>query len=389
MKITVAIPTVAGRSRYLASSIATCLAQPDDNLDILVSDNSPGEAEAVVRSFDDPRIRYVRPPKFLPMSAHWDFLLGHVDSDVISIIGDDDGLMPGSIAAVSRMIAEHGNVPIHHSLGNYFWPDNPRVERRNWAMFFHDSRPGGSWQDSHEYLVGVAAGRRRYIDGPGIYHNFLPMPLVRKIADGGPFFRRAIPDVYSALAIAAHTERFYSTGQFLTFSGTGARSNSASVDVGTEDGHAFFDHPSNQEKLFKPRFASRNVPLLLLDSLLEVAVQFGRPELAAAVDYPRFLEAAFVEATGTGTAADKRREILQIVRLAFAEKSATPFGARIARRAAEKAARAAGLPVPRRALDHTSTVAPIQLDGSVANIHQATIAVAAYLAGFGRLADAR
>src|SRR5438093_5505972 len=123
MRITVAIPTITGRSAYLRWALQTCVTQNHD-FEILVSDNSLGDSREVVDSFHDRRIRYVRPPVYLPMSAHWDFVLTQVSGDLLAIIGDDDGLMPDCIGRVTEIYQNTGrNLAIHHSLGNYCWPD--------------------------------------------------------------------------------------------------------------------------------------------------------------------------------------------------------------------------------------------------------------------------
>lgn len=378
MQITIAIPTIAGRAKYLAHALATCVAEPDSNLTILVSDNSPGDAEATVRSFDDPRIRYVRPPHFLPMSAHWEFLLGNVDSDVLCIIGDDDAVMPGGIAAATRLLAIHGNVPIHHSLANYFWPDNPRVMRRNQVVFYHDIGPD-RWLDSVTYLRQVAAGNLRYSDGPAVYHNFIPMPLIRRIAGDGAFFRRAIPDVYSAFAIAANTERFFSAGQLLTLSGTGARSNSAAVDTSGPDSAAFFKI-SAEHPLYKARFAARTVPLLQIDSLIEVSQHFNRPEILADIDYVQQLEAMILEVMPIVGKEDRRREYRAAFDVAWANGASLPLSIRLARRGLEKIARRLGLPVRYRSMAAQAGGTMLTLPVEVTNVAQAAQALSTFIA---------
>ncbi len=376
MKITVAIPTIAGREHYLASALATCVRDPDTNLEILISDNSPGGAEAVARAAGDGRVRYIRPPEFLTMAAHWEFVLAHAGGEAITIIGDDDGLMPGGIAGVRAIHHTHGNVPIQHPLCNYYWPDHPIPAKRNTVTFFHAPAQVGHWQDSAGYLDAVATADARYADGPMIYHNFVPMALVRQVAGGGAFFRRAIPDVYSALALAAGSQRFFRAGGFLTIAGQGARSNGALAATGGSDGSTFAAHPKGSR--YEPRTTSRTVSLLVVDALLEIAEQFHRPALAARIDYARHLETAFIEARAAQTAEARRREWSEIVRFARAEGVSRALLARLARRAAAKLARHAGQGA-RQAIDGTH-IADLHLDASVVDILGASDAVARHLA---------
>lgn len=376
MKITVAIPTVAGRQHYLESAIATCTAQPDSNLEILVSDNSPGDAEAITLRSGDRRVRYIRPPEFLTMAAHWEFMLEHVGGDSLTIIGDDDGLMPGAIGTVTGLLQQLGNVPVHHSLCNYFWPDYPQVSARNSVTFFHDAYAGGKWMDSAAFLLAAALGTQRYVDGPMIYHNFIPMPLVRQIAAGGPFFRRAIPDVYSALAIAANCSRFYSVGQFLTISGQGAKSNGARVQQGASDGTTF--NAALAPAWHQPRTSARTVSPLLIDSILEVAERFDRPDLAAAIAYRVHLENAVLETMSLEGAAAKRREFRAIFRLARANGATLPLARWFIGRALGKAER--GLGLARRPVIAAQSRDVVMLGPEVRNVADATIALDRLLA---------
>ena len=101
MKITIAIPTIAGREKYLAACLRTCVTQDNEDFEILVSDNSKDHgAGDLISRLGDKRIRHVYPSEYLPMSGHWDFVLSQVSGDMLTIIGDDDGLMPGCINRV-------------------------------------------------------------------------------------------------------------------------------------------------------------------------------------------------------------------------------------------------------------------------------------------------
>lgn len=315
MKITVAVPTIAGRTKYLESCLATCVSQDMDDLEILVSDNSEGEAQGLVNSLQDSRIRYVRPPQYLPMSAHWDFVLEKATGDAITFIGDDDGLMPDSIRRLSEIYRETGNVPVHHSLCNYYWNDYVDTLDRNTVVFFHDASQDKRWIASDEFLLGVCKGLLRYVDGPMVYHNFVPRQLMQRLSKSGVFFRRSSPDVYSAVAVAANVDRFLSVGEFLTISGQGARANGASVRTGGKDGIKFLKEM--QLSLYRPRYKSRTIQLQLLDTIMEVAEEFSMGHLSSSVDFEGHLWRALGEARAIPGLRSKASEILEIGRIAM------------------------------------------------------------------------
>jgi glycosyltransferase involved in cell wall biosynthesis len=279
MKITVAVPTIEGRARYLASCLQTCVAQ-DADFEILVSDNPGGEARDVVASFNDSRIRYVRPPRYLPMAAHFEFVLGQVSGDYLTYIGDDDGLMPGCIERVLGIRSEVGDKVIHHALANYYWPDHLEPALRNQVVFLDPVGKGQRAVQSEDFLRGVASASARYIEGPMVYHNFVPLSVIRRASRSGRFFQRAAPDVYSAVAIAMNEPQYCSTDELLTIGGQGAKANGAAVQSGQAD--LFL---AEMQAQYTPRFGGRTVQMALLDCLVAAAELFDRPDILASIDH--------------------------------------------------------------------------------------------------------
>jgi hypothetical protein len=75
----VVIPT-RNRAAIAMNAIRSVRNQPEDNVAVLVSDNSTSEIEQkTLAQFcaeqSDPRLRYVRPPEALSMPAHWDWAI--------------------------------------------------------------------------------------------------------------------------------------------------------------------------------------------------------------------------------------------------------------------------------------------------------------------------
>jgi hypothetical protein len=313
MKITVVIPTIDGREKYLASCLDTCISQDAENLEILVSDNSVKQtARDLVHGYMDRRIRYIAPDKHLPMSMHWDFIIPQIDGDAFTIIGDDDGLMPGSIRRVSELYDEHGLNIIHHSLCNYRWPDFPGDQDRNTIQVFHDMDRTVSTINCDDVLKGLCSGALRYVDGPMVYHNFIPTEVILMAMKDNRYFNRSSPDVYSAVAVSADCGNFLSVGEFLTISGQGSMANGVSVKQSGAGGNTFL---SEMKAMYKPRFDSRTVQLALLDCIFEVAELNDRPELLRDVNFANHLAKAVFElksVKGAGTRLSEIREIFNI-----------------------------------------------------------------------------
>jgi hypothetical protein len=103
--ITVGIP--AYKTRFLVQAISSALAQTFTDFELLISDDSPdGSAGAIVRRFQDPRIRLIEGPRqgAVANSMHlWD----NASTDLLKFLHDDDQLFPEALEALSALIAKN------------------------------------------------------------------------------------------------------------------------------------------------------------------------------------------------------------------------------------------------------------------------------------------
>lgn len=273
--IEIIIPTLGGRQRYLADAIASCLAQPDQHLSILVSNNggSP-EVRALVRSIDDKRVRYIETDRLLPMPVHWDFALANSSADIVSIIGDDDALMPHAIESVARAFAAKPTLEcITHRPGQYYWPDFLIEGYQNlfWIeggcgeLVIHQTKP---------ILDEVARFTTWYGRLPFLYHGFVRRTAIERIraSQGGRVFLRAAPDVYSDLALAAVMDRFGVLDDCLTIGGQGARSTGINYSLNSEIGRQFLvDMPKD----LMSEVSQHSIGLHLYEYLVKIREVYG------------------------------------------------------------------------------------------------------------------
>src|SRR3954451_23482510 len=121
-RFTVVIPT-RERCDTLEWTLKTCVTQDYDNLEILVSDNhSTDRTEEVVRSFNDPRIRYVNTGRRVSMSENFEFGLSHTREGFIGFIGDDDGLLPNPLQDLAAVVKQRASKAIIWPTQAYYWP---------------------------------------------------------------------------------------------------------------------------------------------------------------------------------------------------------------------------------------------------------------------------
>ena len=113
--VSVCTPTY-NRSPLLVQAIQSVLGQTFQDFELLISDNaSTDETQAVVRSFDDPRIRYVRNHTNLGDRANYGRCLQLARGAYLTMLADDDIMMPDNLAAKVAVLSKHARVGLVHS----------------------------------------------------------------------------------------------------------------------------------------------------------------------------------------------------------------------------------------------------------------------------------
>ena len=113
-RVTVAIPT-RNRAGYLREAIVSCLRQTFADIEVLVCDNaSSDDTEAVVSSFGDPRLRYVRNERDLGMVGNWNRCIELARGELIANLADDDVMMPDRLARQVAIFDAHPDTAVVH-----------------------------------------------------------------------------------------------------------------------------------------------------------------------------------------------------------------------------------------------------------------------------------
>lgn len=113
--VTVCIPTY-NRASLLKETIESVLLQTFHDFTLLIVDNASEDAtEAVVRSFDDSRINYLRNAQNIGLRGNWNRCLTLARGQYISILPDDDLMMPENLEAKVAMLDRHAQVGLVHS----------------------------------------------------------------------------------------------------------------------------------------------------------------------------------------------------------------------------------------------------------------------------------
>ncbi|MEX2493376.1 MAG: glycosyltransferase family 2 protein [Nitrospirales bacterium] len=89
--VTIGIPTYNRADGYLRQALESALRQTYRNIEIRVSDNcSSDHTEAVVKSYDDPRIVYVKHPQNIGAIRNYNFCLEQAKGEYFLLLHDDD-----------------------------------------------------------------------------------------------------------------------------------------------------------------------------------------------------------------------------------------------------------------------------------------------------------
>lgn len=300
--ITVIIPT-KNRAETLEHTLRTCTGQAYEKLTIIVSDNvSTDHTREIVEAANDARIRYINPGKSLSMAHHWEYALSHVQQGFVTVLGDDDGFLPGAIGEAARILEETKSKALATNYGLYWWPNVFEEERKN---ILHVSfRSGYERMRADRALQRLVEGKSHYLTVPCIYNSFIDRSLIDQAqALSGRFFRSQIPDVYSSIVLTGLLDEYVFSKKSLKVFGISQKSNGA----------AYLGKPGNDEvaKLFyqdetipihpsASNTLGKSIGIIMGECLLQSFDAGLNQSLKARFNWWPFLDIAVREANTTG-----------------------------------------------------------------------------------------
>jgi len=296
-KITVIIPT-RERCDVLEKSLKTVTAQDYNNLEIIVSDNySCDGTEDIVRSANDTRLKYLNTGKRVSMSHNWEFALSHVTEGWVTIIGDDDGLLPCSLNKVAKIIQSTDVKAIRSSVCWYVWPS---LTGKEFGSLSIPMRSGYKVRDSTLWLSKVLSGRASYTELPMLYNGgYVSMSILEQIkAKTGSFYRSCNPDVYSAVSISSSIDRYLYMNDPLAINGASRHSTGTSV----------FSNRTNRDLSPAYKFALEgNIPF---HEDLPLRSDGGYPLSLQATVYESYLQSKFLRGEALGNIHSQQLEVI-------------------------------------------------------------------------------
>ena len=150
-KISVCLPTY-NRSRYLQEALTSILAQTFGDFEVIVADNcSTDSTPDVVRSFKDPRVRYIQHDENIGHYRNMNHVLQEARGEYVAIVHDDDVYAPEFLERESAILDRHPAVGMVHCAVYVVDPDRHPLQLHRVSRA---SRITGGVDEFMRYLGG-------------------------------------------------------------------------------------------------------------------------------------------------------------------------------------------------------------------------------------------
>lgn len=265
--LSVVIPT-HNRARYAIHAIASLLAIPSAELEIVVSDTSTdGELSAQLTAqtcqfLNDPRLKYVRPAGKLDMTGNHNAAIEAATGEYVCLIGDDDTISADALLAAAWAKERDIEVIAPNVVANYVWPDfrSRLMGAGHAARLYFAKRFGGAV--IHDSALALASALRNAAQGtdglPKIYHGIVKRSVLERIRElSGAYFHGSSPDVSGAIGLALCSKSFVVVDYPLTIPGASGGSNTGRSAMNTHKGKL---SQESQTKGFETGGWSQGVP---------------------------------------------------------------------------------------------------------------------------------
>lgn len=229
MKLSVLLPTRNG-AQFLHDCVASILAQPDDDLELIVCDNAndDGTPEVLAAFAGDPRLKVMRLEQPVAVTDNWNAALAASDGDYVLMMGDDDYL-PANYTRRIRELIEAYDEPdcITYNAYSYVFPsaiDGLAVSHYSDPHFRFGPEFTGE-------MLLPAPMRRRIVGDMFRFRNRIPLNMqttlvsrrtIERLPAG--LFKAPFPDHYALNALLLTADRWLFTPEQLVIVGVSLKS---------------------------------------------------------------------------------------------------------------------------------------------------------------------
>ena len=204
MKFSILLPT-RNRLDLLRGAVETVRRQRFDDWEIVVSDNcSEDDVAGYVDSLADGRVRYFRTERPVSVTENWNNALAKCRGDYVVMLGDDDGLIDGSLDERARVLDRFAEPDVLYSRTVQFVHPGVIAHLPEGQVFVAGAAPFFNGREE-PFVLDPARARalaRRTMRFELAFDYNMQFATVRRehaesLGDGGGFFRSAFPDYYA------------------------------------------------------------------------------------------------------------------------------------------------------------------------------------------------
>lgn len=122
MKISVLMPIYNTNKDHLSAAIQSILDQTEPDFEFLILNDSPAstELDAVVKKFNDPRIKYLKNPENLGISDSRNKLIEMAQGEYLAVMDHDDISCPERFSKETAYLDNHPEIGVVSSFGTVF-----------------------------------------------------------------------------------------------------------------------------------------------------------------------------------------------------------------------------------------------------------------------------
>ncbi|MFH1066666.1 MAG: glycosyltransferase family 2 protein [bacterium] len=205
MMFSVVIPC-HDRIDLLKDAVYTVLQQDFNDWELVIFDNaSTGDIAGYVKELRDPRVRYERSEKFLPVTDSWNRAINMAVGDHVIFLGDDDGLTPQYFSRMIPIIEKFEKPEVVYCAIYQFihpgvapWASEGYVaDVKNGFFFVGRDKPFLlSPEQALKAVEGSVSLRRNFTFN--IQAFVFSKTFLQRLKQDGAIFRSPFPDYYMA-----------------------------------------------------------------------------------------------------------------------------------------------------------------------------------------------
>ena len=237
-KYSILIPTY-NKAEYLQYSIKSVLNSDYQDFELIVSnDFSDDNTEHVLSEIKDRRFKKINPPIKLSQAKNYEFLLSHASGEWITILGDDDGILPLFFETLDKYTNKFQQVELIHTKPSMYYWENVEDLYGQRVCHYENFYEKAKIRNSKLSLLLALSGLANRTELPMIYTSgVVKMDLIKKIKSKSSnlFFHSIIPDYYSMVCLMYETDKYLKINEPLFWVGTSRKSTGRGTKIYEND----------------------------------------------------------------------------------------------------------------------------------------------------------